>query len=1304
MAASTTDFGATLNAAVQGGYVTQLNGGTYTITQPITIYINSTVQGVGIDGGGATLISKVPPGQPVIQFVVGPNVDMRYLDLSNFTIQGNGSEGDGIKIVADGNDRWLYNFSINNVSVNHVGGYGLDVQGSVFEGLISNSWFNNNTQGGAIFEHSANGGQVSALRWFGGGADNNGGNGVTLANGARDMSIDGASFDANHGDGVNAMNGITSVSNSSFQDNSGVGANFQCFGNFNNDSFTSTQSGLQTVGIRGYLAGDATLDGNSAHGGTLATLAGTGNVLEANNTGMITNASGVTAQGLGADNHASVTASNTGVSVPALNPITAADTANLAASNTGSALETALKAAFSSGGVTHIAPASYTVTSSIVIHIAAGTTGPVGIDLGGAKIASQVQGGGPVIEIIVDHGANVNGLTLSNFSIQGNGKEGDGIKIVADGTDRSINNLQMTNVNVEHVGGVGLDVLGNVHGATINDSWMNGDNQGGARFANSVGGGTITGVQWLGGGFRHNSIAGLIGDNGAKDITVKGAYFVDNNAPGINAASGLTLVQASGFENNQGAGAVVGGSGGAFTDDTFSTYGPERYGVSANLTNGTVSLTGDTYEYYGSGANPMKLANIQGTGTVNMAGSGAIVAGSGITVSGANPAVGQYAYSGIVGASVGLNPGMTVPAPTVTSALASDTGSSATDKITSSAALTGTASPGGIVRFTVDGVASSATAMADTTGKWSFNPTGLSDGVHTIVASQTNAAGTGTSSFTVTLDTKAPVVTEALSTTSTATAPVIAGSGDANAKVSLAIDGTAVATAVTADAAGVWTYTPGGLSAGSHTVVATETDAAGNVGSASFVLTVAAPATASTASTGGTGTGTGSTGTGGTGIGSVGATAPGVPVITGGSSANGQLTIIGSTHEASDQVSIYEDGSWKAFVATASDGSFSYSVAGDTTISHTFGAAAVNSAGAWKSGANYVLPPASDGSFGIGAGTAMPSVPLVTEKLLIDDGASASDNITANASIIGTADANATLHLTLDGTDLSTTVTADSSGHWSFTPSNLADGVHSIVVSETANGVTGSAMLTFGLDTKVPYLAFTGETITNGLITVSGTTGIANTQVSIYDNGQWAAFATTKSDGTFSYATSDTTSSVHSFAGNATNSAGVEGHGVNTLITGSSGANTLTGGAGNDVIHGNGGNDRIVGGAGADVMTGGSGNVTFAYNAASESTFAAADTITDFRHGSDKIDFGSIAGLNATNGVPQFQGNIGGTGNLTLNAHSVGFMELGGSTVVLANTSANAETVTSSDMHAADMKIVLTGVNLGLTASDFHHN
>ena len=86
-----------LRNAISGGYVAEMSGQTYTVTQPIVINVTSSIQGpLGIDLGGATIVSQITNGQPVIQINAGPGVDLRYLTLSNFTIQGNGSEGAGI--------------------------------------------------------------------------------------------------------------------------------------------------------------------------------------------------------------------------------------------------------------------------------------------------------------------------------------------------------------------------------------------------------------------------------------------------------------------------------------------------------------------------------------------------------------------------------------------------------------------------------------------------------------------------------------------------------------------------------------------------------------------------------------------------------------------------------------------------------------------------------------------------------------------------------------------------------------------------------------------------------------------------------------------------------------------------------------------------------------------------------------------------------------------------------------------------------------------------------------------------------
>ncbi len=88
----------------------------------------------------------------------------------------------------------------------------------------------------------------------------------------------------------------------------------------------------------------------------------------------------------------------------------------------------------------------------------------------------------------------------------------------------------------------------------------------------------MSALEWLGGGVRKNGVAGLILDNGAHDLSVSGAYFVDNDGPGLVATSGITSVQGSGFENNLGSGAIVLDSA-SFTDDTFATYGRQATAI-----------------------------------------------------------------------------------------------------------------------------------------------------------------------------------------------------------------------------------------------------------------------------------------------------------------------------------------------------------------------------------------------------------------------------------------------------------------------------------------------------------------------------------------------------------------------------------------------------------------------------------------------------------------------------------------------------------------------------------------------------
>jgi Ca2+-binding RTX toxin-like protein len=423
------------------------------------------------------------------------------------------------------------------------------------------------------------------------------------------------------------------------------------------------------------------------------------------------------------------------------------------------------------------------------------------------------------------------------------------------------------------------------------------------------------------------------------------------------------------------------------------------------------------------------------------------------------------------------------------------------------------------------------------------------------------------------------------------------------------------------------------------------------------------------------------------------------------------------------------------------------------------------------------------------------TAPAVTESLVSDTGSSSSDKITSNPALTGSGDPNVVVTLN-EGSTILATATANASGAWSFTPTGLSDGPHTIVASETdAAGNTGTASLTFTLDTTPPLVSITstggltnhptqtvsgtvdvtdvgtlvtlydgttalgtatvesngswsksitltgdgthtltaqdtdpaGNTGTSNAITftldttapvpvitsevlsksgavkLTGTTGEANDSISVYDDTTLLGTTTTASNGTWSFTTGKVSNVVHTYTATATDVAGNVGHGSNEAILGSSKTDTLVGTSGNDIINGNGGNDTITGGLGADTLTGGSGRVTFAYNAILDSTPSSHDTITDFRHGHDKIDFTNIAGINASDGVPTFQGKLAGSGSLALNAHSVAYIEVGGNTEVLVNTTNNAEMVTTSNVSAANMEIVLVGIHLGLTSTDFHH-
>jgi VCBS repeat-containing protein len=153
----------------------------------------------------------------------------------------------------------------------------------------------------------------------------------------------------------------------------------------------------------------------------------------------------------------------------------------------------------------------------------------------------------------------------------------------------------------------------------------------------------------------------------------------------------------------------------------------------------------------------------------------------------------------------------------------------------------------------------------------------------------------------------------------------------------------------------------------------------------------------------------------------------------------------------------------------------------------------------------------------------------------------------------------------------------------------------------------------------------------------------------------------------------------------------IAGNGNGQSLSGGNGNDLLFGNNGNDTIDGGAGNDLIVGGAGKDSMTGGSGNDTFVFNATGDSanTSGNADVITDFAHGQDTIDLTAIDANSGVGGDQAFA--WGGT---TATANGVWYTESGGNTILNIDTNGSTGSV--------EMMIVLTGINKGLTAADFH--
>ena len=378
-----------------------------------------------------------------------------------------------------------------------------------------------------------------------------------------------------------------------------------------------------------------------------------------------------------------------------------------------------------------------------------------------------------------------------------------------------------------------------------------------------------------------------------------------------------------------------------------------------------------------------------------------------------------------------------------------DSGASATDGITNNAALSGKGYANAAVFATVDRAAPIQFATADATGAWTGTPV-LADGLHTIVVSETDgnplsATFGQTDSATVifTLDTIPPLVSVALvadtgtsATDNITQNPALTGVGDANSSVVVSIDGGAAFSAATSGQWRLWDLdTCRDVADGTYSVTVTgSTDLAGNTGHANLTFTKDTIAPAVTEKL----------------LHDTGASASDLvtndDTITGFGDANAMVFAVVDGAAAKSVATAGADGAWQ-FTPVLADGT------------HTVAVTETDLAG---NSTSKTLTFTLD-----------KTPPPVTVALANDTGSSATDRITRSATMTGTGDPGATVQVSIDGVFAASVATSaanatSAGGRWTFVPI-VTDGPHIVSVTETdLAGNTGTASLTFTLDTQPP--------------------------------------------------------------------------------------------------------------------------------------------------------------------------------------------------------------------------------------------
>jgi len=354
---------------------------------------------------------------------------------------------------------------------------------------------------------------------------------------------------------------------------------------------------------------------------------------------------------------------------------------------------------------------------------------------------------------------------------------------------------------------------------------------------------------------------------------------------------------------------------------------------------------------------------------------------------------------------------------------------------------------------------------ANDSGVWSYRIGALPSGNVSIVTTAEDSGGNDTSAGTlnITVDKIAPaaptitdsaVVNGYVDAANDTSAQTLSGTAETGSTVNIyGTDGSLVASVVATN--GTWSYQIGHLVSGDYSYAVTATDPAGNISSSNQLsFTVAA-------------------------------TGPSTPMIGDSEVINNYVNAahdsphqtLSGTADAGDTVDIYLNGSATPSYTTTADGSGNWSV--------TVGALANGSYSYIATATDNAGDSASSAALKFTVDTSAPSAPT------IGDSAISNGYVTlGNQTLTGTAQAGSTVNISGENGTLNTTVTANSSGVWTYQADGLSDGAQSFSVTATdpAGNVSPSNALSFTVDTSTPA----APTITDNAVATSGVVNYVN--------------------------------------------------------------------------------------------------------------------------------------------------------------------------------------------------------------------